>query len=224
MADNFYDDVYYRAKGNSTKFSNDVLTAKDREIDFFNRIFRPQEGTALLGLGCGSGDYLGSLKDRNIDVWGIDISEIATMSARKKVRKPEQIICANAEKLPFEDKKFNYVTAWGVVEHFECLKSILGEIHRVLHPKGTAVIMVPNLFYYKFIWDALRKGAGPVRHQKVERLYAFQEWKTKIEACGFEIYRIERHNKFNKAKLSWIRKMIPFYLSNHFVFFCKKKE
>ena len=118
MPDNFYDEVYYRAKEKSSTFSEAVFNAKGREIVFLNKIFRPDEGSVLLDLGCGAGDYLGSLKNRDIDAWGIDISEIAKTSAREKVKKPEQIICADAEKLPFEDEKFDYVTAWGVIEHF----------------------------------------------------------------------------------------------------------
>ena len=223
MADNFYDDVYYRAKADASKRSNAGLKAKDREIDFFNRIFQPQEGTALLGLGCGTGDYLGSLKYRNIDVWGIDISEIATASARQKVKKPEQIICADAERLPFEDGTFDYVTAWGVIEHFPDTDSIVQEVARVLKPQGTAVIMVPNIYYYKFVWDALCKGKGPVKHQEIEWLYAFQEWKQLLEKGGLNIIRCERHNKFNKSGIAqWLKKAVPFYFSNHFIFLTRK--
>ena len=223
MTDNFYDDIYYGGKKTSSNRPGEGLSAKEREVSFLNHVFRPEGGTALIDLGCGMGDYLGSLKNGGIDTWGIDISEVATARARTKVQKPEQIICANAEQLPFDDEKFDYVTAWGVIEHFPDINVIIREVARVLKKQGTAVVMVPNMYYYKFVWDALRAGAGPVKHQEIEWLCAFQEWKQYLECNGLRVVRCERHNKFNKSGImQWIKTTIPFYFSNHFIFFTEK--
>jgi len=51
--------------------------------------------------------------------------------------------------LPFSDNSLDIVTAMEVFEHFnEYPSKLLSEITRVLKPKGTLVITVPNVSYY----------------------------------------------------------------------------
>ncbi len=220
--DNFYDRSYY-GKIISPDRVYEVHPAKMREIQFLKRFVAPAAGDKLLDIGCGAGAYLMALGHCGADLWGIDISEHATQIAKKRVSKPGQILCANADPLPFDDNEFDYVTAWGIVEHFPSIPSILAQMHRVMKPHGKAAVMVPNIYYYKFIWDTLRKGAGPVRHQEIEALYSFGEWKDFIEKAGLTIDRISHHNKFNKPLVNWMRNMfIPYYFSNHFIFICIK--
>lgn len=224
MANNFYDKVYYRENAAPGTVSKAAAEAGVRKITFYRSFIPPEAQGRLLDIGCGRGEFLESLKSSSpLDLWGIDISEIATNQARQRVAKPDQVICANADPLPFEDNKFDIVTAWGVIEHFYSIESILREISRALKEDGMAIIMVPNVYYYKFLWDTLRKGSGPVKHQEPEVLLAFQEWKQLIEDNGLRVERTERHNKFNKPKAHWLRQMIPFYLSNHFIYICRKQ-
>jgi len=220
---NFYDDKYYggTGKGTMTKRRRRRL---EEELIFLQSLFAPKPDEKLLDIGCGGGGYIACLQEKGVDVWGIDISENITTLAKKRVKKPEQIICADGIPLPFNDNTYDYVTAWGVIEHFPSIPSILEEIKRVIKPNGTAAIMVPNSYYYKFILDTFRHGTGPVRHQEIEFLYSFKEWKQLIEAAGLRVQNVERHNKFNKTGfLRWVRSiLIPFYFSNHFVYLCTK--
>ena len=223
MGINFYDQHYYKnLRGNLPE--KEPHPGQRRQIRFFKQILCPKENEKLLDLGCGTGDYLSALSDSKADLWGIDISELATAVAKKKVIRPNQILCADALPLPFESNTFDHVTAWGVIEHFPNIPKIIGEIRRVLKADGTSAIMVPNYYYFQFIWDTIRKGSGPVKHQEVETLYSFAEWRTVIEKEGLKIVNVNSHNKFNKSPAAiWLRnKLIPFYLSNHFIFICKK--
>lgn len=220
---NFYDRSYY-GRADSIEDIYKLHPAKLREIQFLKRFILPKKDEKLLDIGCGSGEYLMVLDQTQADLWGIDLSENATEIARKRVKKPQQIVCANADPLPFQDNEFDYVTAWGIVEHFPSIPSILKEMHRVLHHEGKVAIMVPNIYYYKFIWDTLRKGTGPVRHQEIEALYSFAEWKKLIEEAGLTIVHMSHHNKFNKPFATWLRNLfIPYYFSNHFIFICTKE-
>lgn len=219
---NFYDRSYY-GEIVSPDQAHEVHSTKKREIQFLKQFVTPGVGEKLLDIGCGAGAYLMALGDCGADLWGIDISEYATHIAKKRVDKPEQILCANADPLPFGDDEFDCVTAWGIVEHFPSIPSILAQMYRVMKAKGKAAVMVPNIYYYKFIWDTLRKGAGPVRHQEIEALYSFGEWKDFIEAAGLTIVKVSHHNKFNKPLINWMRNVfIPYYFSNHFIFICTK--
>ena len=224
MDNNFYDKVYYKLGGD-----NDIKqpsSAKIREVEFLKSLSYPESGKKLLDIGCGTGAFLKSLKESEADLWGIDISVNATNIAKKILSKPEQIICKNACPLPFGDNEFDYVTAWGTIEHFPSILSILEEIKRVTKCGGKIAIMVPNVYYYKFIWDAFRKGSGPTKHQETEFFYSFKEWKDLIQNAGLSVLKISGHNKFNKHPITiWLRNIfIPFYFSNHFVFICTKKE
>lgn len=222
MSGNFYDNKYYSKANPSDKIER-IAKAKSPEQRFLESVFIPEPGKKLLDVGCGPGIILGMLGESGADLWGIDISKIAVEIAKKRVDKPGQIICANADPLPFNNEDFDYVLAWGVVEHFKEPFSILKEIRRVLKAGGITVIMVPNAYYYKFIWDTLRKGSGPAKLQDVEYLYSFREWKNLIEKAGLSVKTIARHNKFDKPRWAWLRNaLIPFYYSHHFVFICTK--
>jgi len=223
MNENFYDESYYGKLGADTRVERRAAV-KSPEQKFLESVFCPQAGKKLLDIGCGPGIILGMLEEAGIDLWGIDISKNATEIAKKRVSKPEQIICATADPLPFDDNEFDYAIAWGTIEHFPSIPSILNDIKRVIKESGQAVIMVPNAYYYKFILDTMRKGSGPVKLQEIEALYSFKEWKDLINAAGLSVSKTARHNKFNKPGLIWLRNiLIPFYLSHHFVFVCTKQ-
>jgi len=224
MDSNFYDRTYYKpVSDNGIKQPS---PAKAREIKFLKNLIYPESGKKLLDIGCGTGTFLKSIEGSEVDLWGIDISVNATNIVKKILSKPGQIICKNACPLPFGDNEFDYVTAWGTIEHFPSTLSILREIKRIIKHEGKIAIAVPNVYYCKFIWDTFRKGTGPVKHQEIEFLYSFEEWKVLIQKAGLSVLKVFRHNKFNKHPIIiWLRNIfIPFYFSNHFVFICTKKE
>lgn len=222
MSENFYDKHYYTGLKPGERVERRA-PVKSPEQKFLESVFSPAPGDKVLDVGCGPGIILGMLEDANADLWGIDISESAVSIAKKRVRKPDQVICADACPLPFKDNEFDHIIAWGVIEHFPSIPSILKEIARCVERGGSVIVMVPNIYYYKFIWDTLRKGSGPRKLQEIETLYSFKEWKDLIELSGLSVVRTARHNKFDKPRWAWIRGiLIPFYFSHHFVFVCKK--
>lgn len=225
MGENFYDKRYY-TKLNPGERVERRASVKSPEQRFLETVFHPEPGSKVLDLGCGPGIILGMLEETGADLWGIDISETAVEIAKKRVSKPDQVICGNASTLPFNDETFDYILAWGVIEHFPSIPSILKEIRRCVKSGvmgSGVVIMVPNAYYYKFVWDTLRKGSGPRKLQEIETLYSFKEWKDLIEAAGLSVLKSFRHNKFDKPRWAWLRNaLIPFYFSNHFVFVCAK--
>jgi len=222
MSENFYDKHYY-SKLNPGEVVERRARIKSPEQRFLESVFSPKAGLKVLDLGCGPGIILGMLEETGANLWGIDVSLSAVEIAKKRVSKPDQVIAEDAAHLPFKDNEFDHILAWGVIEHFPSIPSTLKEICRCVKPGGSAVIMVPNAYYYKFIWDTLRKGTGPRKLQEIEALYSFKEWKDLIEASGLKVVRTARHNKFDKPKWAWLRGMlIPYYFSNHFVFICEK--
>jgi SAM-dependent methyltransferase len=76
----------------------------------------PRRGRSLLEVGCGTGVFLEHLYQTGFDVTGVDRSESMAAAARQRLGCKADIQVANAERLPFGDKEFDYVVLWGVLE------------------------------------------------------------------------------------------------------------
>ena len=107
-----------------------------------------QDGWTMLDIGCGGGATLKRLLKRSqgAKVYGIDISDESVAKARKVNRalldKQVFVQQGSAEKLPYEDGKFDLVTAVETVYFWPNLPNCLQEVRRVLKPGGHFAIMV----------------------------------------------------------------------------------
>ena len=107
-----------------------------------------QDGWTMLDVGCGGGFTIRRLLKRSKDaqVYGIDISEESVAKAKKVnaevLDKQVYITQGSAEKLPYEDKKFDLVTAVETVYFWPNLPDCLREVRRVLKPGGKFAILV----------------------------------------------------------------------------------
>lgn len=97
-----------------------------------------KKGWTMLDIGCGGGATLKRLTKRSewAQVYGIDISEESVAKARKvnaNVLDKQVFVCqGSAEKLPYEDGKFDLVTAVETVYFWPNLSDCLQEVRRVL--------------------------------------------------------------------------------------------
>lgn len=107
-----------------------------------------QEGRTMLDIGCGGGATLRRLLKRSKGgmVYGIDISEESVAKARKVnaavLDKQVFVTQGSAEKLPYEDWKFDLVTAVETIYFWPNLPQCLQEVRRVLKPGGRFAVMV----------------------------------------------------------------------------------
>ncbi len=107
-----------------------------------------QDGWTMLDVGCGGGFTIRRLlkRSRGAQVYGIDISEESVAKARKVnaevLDKQVFITQGSAEKLPYEDGKFDLVTAVETVYFWPNLPDCLQEVRRVLKPGGKFAILV----------------------------------------------------------------------------------
>ena len=107
-----------------------------------------QDGWTMLDIGCGGGFTIRRLLKRSKDakVYGIDISEESVAKAKKvnaKVLDKQVFVTqGSAEKLPYEDGKFDLVTAVETVYFWPNLPNCLQEVRRVLKPGGKFAILV----------------------------------------------------------------------------------
>lgn len=92
------------------------------------------QNTRFLDVGCGNGEVLFGLLNTNLEIFSIDLSYSVDKIQNKLSNMKEKyilnihLIQANAHKLPFKDKVFDFVHSAGVLHHtpdtFQGLKSI----------------------------------------------------------------------------------------------------
>ncbi len=121
-------------------------------------ILKNKKPEILLDIATGTGDLAINLVQTGArKIIGLDISPGMLEVGKKKVlekhmEKTIEMIEGDSENLPFEDNTFDAVTVAFGVRNFETLEKGLFEIHRVLKPTGTFVVLetsVPTKTPYK---------------------------------------------------------------------------
>lgn len=115
---------------------NDVgwmATPSALKIDYVKRY---AVGTTALDLGCGRGWYAGVLADMGLQVTGMDqvnrITDTRITVLKQSIGAP----------LPFEDKAFDTVLMFDILEHLPDESAILSEVARVC--KSRLILSVPH--------------------------------------------------------------------------------
>ncbi len=101
----------------------------------------------LLDFGCGVGEFLKASAMKGWQVSGVEPSSIARTNANPVVSKH---IVPSVKDLTDQQKKFDVITAWHVLEHVADLNNTLEVLTGLLQPNGTIFIAVPN----HNSWDA----------------------------------------------------------------------
>jgi SAM-dependent methyltransferase len=137
--------------------------------------FDEWSGKNVLEIGCGQGADLSQFAAHGARVFGADLTMkhcritrdfVATMGAKASVTR------VDATSLPYADHSFDLVYSFGVLLLVESLDRAIAEIHRVLRPGGTVMVMfynsqslhyyVKTLYYYGLACD-LSELLGPRR-------------------------------------------------------------
>lgn len=130
-----------------------------RSIPFDNLIdFQALGDKRVLEIGVGSGSHAQLLAAHAGSYAGIDLTEHAVAATSKRLSLfglPGDVLRMDAETLAFPDASFDVVWSWGVIHHSSNTRQIVGEIHRVLKPGGSATIMV----YHRGWWNYYACGA-----------------------------------------------------------------
>ena len=110
---------------------------------------------SLLDIGCGTGEFLDYNKQLGWRVNGVEVNEQARKQAEGKLN---QSLFKKVEEVP-EDKKFQAITLWHVLEHVADLEKTCRKIINLLDANGTLIVAVPNCesydaAYYREYWAA----------------------------------------------------------------------
>ena len=95
----------------------------------------------LLDFGCGVGEFLKISAHHGWAITGVEPSEVARMNADPDVL---PYIHGSLRAINSQQKKFDAITAWHVLEHVSDLNNTLASLKHLLAPNGTMFIAVPN--------------------------------------------------------------------------------
>lgn len=217
-----------------TKEEN-INAAKRLYNHILNELFIYKPGlknSKILDVGCGAGNFLVEAEKRELEIYGLDLSDYILNKAKKKVK--GNFFIGNGEKLPFQTNEFDFVTCIGALEHFPHPDEGIKEIARVMKKNGVCLFHVPNLMFLGHIYMAYKYGIMPSENKQSfsEVFYTYKGWKNMIEKNGLEIVYCDVFNDMSETqrvnnfiKFLWqfvISRFVPFNLSYAFNFFCKK--
>jgi len=115
--------------------------------------FAIARGAKVLEIGCGLGTDGAQFAEAGADYTGVDLTEAAVELARKRFELyelPGQFETADAENLDFADESFDLVYSHGVLHHTPDTQKAIDEVHRVLRPRGRAVVMLYHRDSYNY--------------------------------------------------------------------------
>lgn len=97
----------------------------------------------LLDIGCGTGDFLVSARERGWQVKGIELVDRAAKIARE--RRDLDVKTGSIDDLEIPPESYQLVTMWDVLEHLPSPRRALQMIHDLLENNGLLVFSIPNL-------------------------------------------------------------------------------
>jgi SAM-dependent methyltransferase len=162
-------------------------------LSLLDRHLAPGRGLQLLDFGCGTGTMAQHLA-RYGAVEAIDADRDAVAFCRQ--RGLTRVTHLSGATVPFDDERFDVVTAFDVLEHIEDDAATLMELRRVLRPKGTLLLAVPA---FPFLW-------GPqdeISHHY--RRYVRADLRRRLHDAGFRVLRASYFNTFLFPAIAAIR-------------------
>lgn len=157
-----------------------------------------QPVNSLLDVGCNIGAWLGTCAQLypSAELSGVEINLSALAMAKKNVP-TANLHHAGAEKLPFANESFDYVTCIEVLEHLpkELRAAAFREFRRVLKPGGQLILTVPHAGWFAWLDSNNMRFRFP-------RLYRYLVGKGKRDAGYADVCReVEWHHHFTVDEL-----------------------
>lgn len=191
-----YED-YYKIEFDKEDYSKDskfphlseIYTINDQRLYYLRKL---KIKGSLLDIGCGTGLFLNTAKNFGYDVSGIDVSQTALKFARESFKL--NVSDQKVEDLISQNKKYDFVTMWHVLEHFANPKEELKKIKQLLNPGGVLLIEVPNLnsIKFKLAKNKWKGGNHPLYHRT---FFTADSLKKTLELAGF--------NKSERLQISY---------------------
>ena len=172
---------------------------------------------SILDVGAGTGDFLNVCKNNGWNTIGVEpnISAI-NIAAEKGVFLEE-----NLDKI--QDKKFDIITLWHVLEHVEMLSDYILKLKKLLSDNGRLIVAVPNhksydALHYKEFWAAfdVPRHLWHFSQTSIHKIFATEEMIVeKTIPMKFDSYYVSLlSEKYKTGRMNPIKAIYRGYLSN----------
>lgn len=210
-------------------------TAQPRSVDDrLNLIesFVPLAGKRVLDGGCGAGGYVRALVERGIDAYGVEYDERKVSQYRAAASEPERVQVGDLAAMTFGTATFDVVILNEVIEHVPDEAAAMREVHRVLRPGGSLVLLSPNRLYPFETHGVVRRRSQaflplaktlfvpyvPVRlgtyfFEYLARNYWPHELRRLVTSAGFSIvdtaYVWQTFENISGTQPRWMKPLVP---------------
>ncbi|MSR86234.1 class I SAM-dependent methyltransferase [Candidatus Woesearchaeota archaeon] len=119
---------------------------KSKKLQNFQYVLKKIKETkgqgTFMDIGCATGVFLDMAQKEGYDVTGVDVSDFACTYARENFG--VKTLNGKLEDLKIEEKSFDIITMWDVIEHVPDPHAFLAEVHRVLKDDGIIFVLTVN--------------------------------------------------------------------------------
>ncbi len=178
-ANNFQDSIKYNAWKALSIFM-------DYRWRLIRRYIPQNEDCRVLDAGCGFGEWVYHLNKYGYKSEGLDYSDTLISRLQQCYNEYKWTLGATTA-MPYEDKSFNGVISWGVVEHDpHGPDGQLREFYRVLKPGGRVILTVP---YDSPVHRKTSKIQFAGHGQFFQYFFTPDEFSRHLAAVGFKVIK-----------------------------------
>lgn len=181
----FYPTTYYGSRG-VVKMRIEGMLTKLANLNRRKKIENYKKTGQILDLGCGTGEFLMTMRKDKWIKWGLDPNSFKHDNILKK--KEIKFFSKTINQCRFKDNFFDVITAWHVIEHLDNPRKTLSEIRRILKQGGIFIFSTPNIHGLGF-----RVAAGNWFHLDLPRHHLFLKKDSLADILnnnGFEVIKI----------------------------------
>ena len=199
----FYDFDYFVKTDRATAFSDRGKRMSVQRWHMLEPFLQEREkidkNVNILELGCANGYFLSLFQNRNVDLYGIDISQFCMDEAHKNVNAKLSVLDVDENPFPFRDETFDIIAAFTVLEHLYNYENVIQEFNRISKNGGYVYIMcpvIPLIFFNRslnyFIYHSAQKilkwfGKSFLTVPTHVSILHKQEWFSLFHKHGFTI-------------------------------------
>lgn len=168
----------------------------------------PTTAIDLLDVGCGTGHHMQRYARLGYRVSGVDGSDEMLRHARANNRSAD-IRKSDVDALPFEDASFDVVIAIEVLRYLPDASRAIAEMHRVLRPRGVALVTASPLLSLNG-YPIVNRIAAAIPQRSFVRLKQFFATsfalRRQFTSAGFDAVAV--HGVYC-GPVNWVERLIP---------------
>lgn len=223
----YYESDAYISHTDSKKSGTDKLYQLVKKIALASKLklinsFKTTDKN-LLDVGCGTGDFLLTCKNKGWKVTGVEPNAKAKITSEHKLTGESGSEIYSEIKQLKPEAQFDVITLWHVLEHVPNLDVYISTLKSLLKPKGILIVAVPNFRsydanYYKQFWAAydVPRHLWHFSKKSIQRLFTKQEMSVvKISPMWFDSFYVSLlSEKYKNGKSNFLKAFYIGLISN----------